>query len=93
MGRTVKLYAWPRPATSGPLRAQRARDREWRHRQVPTRSALARSAPARSEIAYLMGEATPEEKREAMEQFGKRANASPDREFWTCGVPDEDEDP
>ena len=46
-----------------------------------------------AEIAYLMGEATPEEKREAMDQFGKRANASPDREFWTCGVPDEDEDP
>ena len=46
-----------------------------------------------AEIAYLMGEATPEEKREAMDQFGKRASASADREFWTCGVPDEDEDP
>jgi uncharacterized protein (DUF1810 family) len=46
-----------------------------------------------AEIAYLSGEATLEQKREAMKQFGKRADASPDGEFWTCGVPDEDDDP
>lgn len=46
-----------------------------------------------AEIAYLIGEATPEQKREAMKQFGKRADASPDGELWTCGVPDEDDDP
>ncbi len=44
-----------------------------------------------AEIAYLMGEATPDEAAEAQAQFAKRADASPDGEFWTCGVPDEDE--
>jgi hypothetical protein len=40
---------------------------------------------------YLMGEATPEEAAEAQAQFDERAGASPDGEFWTCGVPDEDD--
>lgn len=44
-----------------------------------------------AEIAYLMGEATPDEAAEAQAQFAKRADASPDGEFWTCGVPDEDD--
>jgi len=44
-----------------------------------------------AECKYLMGEATPEEAAEAQAQFDKRADASPDGEFWTCGVPDEDD--
>lgn len=43
-----------------------------------------------AECKYLMGEATPEEADEAQAQFDKRADASPDGEFWTCGVPDDD---
>jgi hypothetical protein len=39
-----------------------------------------------------MGEATPEEAAEAQAQFDERADASPDGEFWTCGVPDDDDD-
>jgi hypothetical protein len=35
--------------------------------------------------------ATPEEAAEAQAQFEKRADASPDGELWTCGVPDEDD--
>ena len=44
-----------------------------------------------AERKLLMGEATPEEAREARVLFGKRAEASPDGVFWTCGVPDDDE--
>jgi hypothetical protein len=44
-----------------------------------------------AECKYLMGEATPEEAAEAQAQFDKRADTSPDGEFWTCGVPDEDD--
>jgi hypothetical protein len=44
-----------------------------------------------AECKYLMGEATPEEAAEAQAQFDERAGASPDGEFWTCGVPDEDD--
>lgn len=43
------------------------------------------------ECRYLMGEATPEEAAEAQAQFDRRADASPDGELWTCGVPDEDD--
>jgi hypothetical protein len=43
------------------------------------------------ECKYLMGEATDEEAREAMSLFDRRAEASPDGEFWTCGVPDDDD--
>jgi hypothetical protein len=44
-----------------------------------------------AERKLLVGEATPEEAREARVLFGKRAEASPNGVFWTCGVPDDDE--
>ncbi len=43
-----------------------------------------------AERKVLMGEATPDEAREARLRFGARAEASADGVFWTCGVPDDD---